>query len=65
MIDKNKTSIDSLLKNPKNGKYLKVAARKGSCHRLNILGNHVSTFYFSDGPIFSSGVSSACKKIWR
>lgn len=35
MIDKPRTDIQELLKNPRNGKYLKVVARNYSNHCLS------------------------------
>jgi hypothetical protein len=53
MNDKQKTNVEELLKNPKNGKYLKVVARK---FYLAIHYNlqHMTLFCFSYGAVFKA-----------
>lgn len=62
MNDKPKTNIQELLKNPTNGKYLKVVARNylftlhlKICSQQN---------FFSDGSIFAIRISFVSQEIW-
>ena len=64
MIDKPKTDIEELFKNPKNGKYLKVVARKHSIH-LEAVKFVTFHFNFSDGSILQIRISCSCSKVRR
>lgn len=58
MTEKPRTNIEELFKNPRNGKYLKIVARKS----INGISCQMLFVYFSDGEIFSSWIQIACSK---